>query len=631
MKYISRSIDVGKTNAMTISQGRDDVNLYLIKENNVVVAMDILGEAENRLDCPAADQMGVIATTSLLRGVEPLVVAGSRDGTLQMWQQTKNTHFKVARPRKGAILCLQSFLDRRFKCILLIGYNDGVVLLWDLTADTIIMQKQEHFGWVNCVTMGSQGDRIIAVSGGSDGVAILWDMYSNKSIHKLQHDRGVQSVAVACRDISPVIATGCVDAVIRIWDEETGVLLRILDRHYDSVLALSFWEGNEILLISGSADTSIRVWDILSGECVVTLLAHNDFVTQVVVSRVPLPCVFSCSSDSTVRIWDLATIVEDYYRASFFCVMYGIGKRNDRPAYDVAVPSTSALKHSSFVDDMVRGNKIYARLSGQLPLQMKKGELNPAEYRPEETSSSINASVPRPAEPASSNKTAAHPKPAPAAVVPIMNNAVVPVVAAPKVAEKKGRVSPETRSATVSNPSSTAKTLSAPKQSVHTKEMQEKMELAAINKKLAQAAAEAEIASVHGKTKSNQILNTKLTTRGVEHTVPARVASTTSSEMLKKAIIDESEVQDERRKQSILRVKEQAAEKLKQRLGEKASTQKGKAQTSGSAAVTSNKNSSIKTRKIESSSSEEESDGSYEDDSDGSYEEGSSEEDSEED
>ena len=381
MKYASRSIDCGYVTSLAVAHGRDDALVFMSKEDNFSRTLNLFHEEEQKLDPVHPDQVRVVCSSLLVRGVDPVAVSGSRDGTIQLWNQQNGRFLKKAQPHTAAILSLAVYLDRKMKSLVMIGYNDGVVVFWDINSDRLHMKTEEHFGWVNDVGMASHGQHLVAVSAGSDGIAYSWDVHSKKKVHRLQHDSIVMSVAIASRDIAPVIATGCVDTVVRIWDEESGVLLRILDRHYDSVLSLSFWEGNEILLVSGSADTSVRVWDILSGECVVTLLAHNDFVTNVAISRLPVPSILSTSSDGTLRVWDLASIVEDYYRSNMLCIVYGIGKRNDRPAHDAAVSSTVATKHCSYVKDMIRENNFNVRLSGNQPIsiikQPKEGQARP--------------------------------------------------------------------------------------------------------------------------------------------------------------------------------------------------------------------------------------------------------------
>jgi WD40 repeat protein len=57
------------------------------------------------------------------------------------------------------------------------------------------------------------------------------------------------------------LATGHEDRVVRLWDPETGTLLRALEGHQSAVRSLGFApDGRE--LASGSSDATIVLWDM---------------------------------------------------------------------------------------------------------------------------------------------------------------------------------------------------------------------------------------------------------------------------------------------------------------------------------------------------------------------------------
>ncbi|QDS69449.1 hypothetical protein FKW77_005593 [Venturia effusa] len=152
------------------------------------------------------------------------------------------------------------------------------------------------------------------------------------------HENGV--TCLQFRD--NILASGSYDSTIKMWDLDTGEVIRTLAGHALGVRCLQFEESQ---LVSGSLDGSVKIWDWRTGELQKTLLGprkgvvsvhfagqylcagsmdnniyvwnhttkrnfklrgHSDFVNSV---RVDLPSktLLSASDDCTVRLWDLET------------------------------------------------------------------------------------------------------------------------------------------------------------------------------------------------------------------------------------------------------------------------------------------------------------------------------------
>jgi GTPase SAR1 family protein len=66
------------------------------------------------------------------------------------------------------------------------------------------------------------------------------------------------------------IASSSADRTVRVWDAESGQLLRTLEGHGNRVSSVA-WMGDGHRLASGSDDHTIRVWDAESGQLLRTL------------------------------------------------------------------------------------------------------------------------------------------------------------------------------------------------------------------------------------------------------------------------------------------------------------------------------------------------------------------------
>jgi WD40 repeat protein len=114
-----------------------------------------------------------------------------------------------------------------------------------------------------------------------------------------------------------IIATGSLDATVKLWDTATGKELRTLIGHTSLVSTLAFSpDGN--ILASGGVDYVVRTWDVLSGKPL-KVLQHANRVTTVAFTP-DGKTILSGSEDQTIRAWDTVTgnLLRTYGTEKFF-------------------------------------------------------------------------------------------------------------------------------------------------------------------------------------------------------------------------------------------------------------------------------------------------------------------------
>jgi WD40 repeat protein len=102
-----------------------------------------------------------------------------------------------------------------------------------------------------------------------------------------------------------LLAGGCSDSTVKLWDAQTGELKKSLTGHSGAVKSIAFSQDGKILA-SGSADKTVRLWNLSTGETKLTLTGHSDLVHCVRFSP-DGKTLASGSYDKTIKLWEIAT------------------------------------------------------------------------------------------------------------------------------------------------------------------------------------------------------------------------------------------------------------------------------------------------------------------------------------
>jgi hypothetical protein len=184
--------------------------------------------------------------------------------------------------------------------LLISGSSDGSVKLWNASTTTEIASFNGHEGGVSTVAFFPDGSQI--ASGGSDSDVLLWDVVSKQPTAVLAgHESDIVSVAFS--PDGSLLASSSSDKSIRLWDvttQETGSILQAGQRIATSVA----FSPDGTLLASGHNNARIVIWDVESGEKIATLNGHSDPVTSVAFS--PNGALLASGGyDRSVILWEV--------------------------------------------------------------------------------------------------------------------------------------------------------------------------------------------------------------------------------------------------------------------------------------------------------------------------------------
>jgi len=161
------------------------------------------------------------------------------------------------------------------------GGSDFGVYTADLDAEKIEPKKlYDHRSYVNGVA--KSGD--VLVSGGWDRTLIWWDVKAGKEIRRNEkaHAKWIRAV-----EISPdgkLFASIADDMVLRLWEAETGQLVRemqghepLTPQHFPSMLYAAEFSPDGRLIATGDRVGHIVIWDVQTGKQLYTLESPENY------------------------------------------------------------------------------------------------------------------------------------------------------------------------------------------------------------------------------------------------------------------------------------------------------------------------------------------------------------------
>jgi len=124
-------------------------------------------------------------------------------------------------------------------------------------------------------------DGVTLASGSGDRAIKLWNIQTGELLRPLVKTSAIKSLNFSSD--GNLLISGHADNKIRLWDIKTSNPSRIFEGHSKEVRAVAISPDNRILA-SGSEDTKIMLWDISSGKRFKTFSEHSEGVNSIVFS-----------------------------------------------------------------------------------------------------------------------------------------------------------------------------------------------------------------------------------------------------------------------------------------------------------------------------------------------------------
>ncbi|KAI0058206.1 WD40 repeat-like protein [Artomyces pyxidatus] len=211
----------------------------------------------------------------------PVLLAGSNDSTVWLWQLPSGNTMQVFAGHTGPVQCGEFTPDGKR---IVTACADNTLIYWDPRSPTPVFKltaTNARFNLDGITALAINPASTLAVVGGAAGGVRVVSLSKGEVITALgSHAEGESVEAAAFVNIvgtiggsaastagGGTVVTGATDGKACIWDLNTNRLRTTLE-HEDSVTSLMVHPSKPHIIVSGSADKSLRTWDARSGTLI---------------------------------------------------------------------------------------------------------------------------------------------------------------------------------------------------------------------------------------------------------------------------------------------------------------------------------------------------------------------------
>jgi WD40 repeat protein len=235
------------------------------------------------------------------------VVTVSGDQTIRIWELESCRQLRVLIGHEDAVTAVAVLPDGKH---LLTGSKDCTARVWDLDSGAQLRVWTAHSSRINAVAVSPNGKVIVTAA----DVAKVWDLETGVLLRTLgvepspeigpAHGSRINSIAIAPTGTEVVCASD--DGSIRLWDLNSGALIRTLSEQADPVMALCISSDGRYV-ITGSNDCAARVLDINTGESLRNFSAHSGAIMALAITPDNRRLI-TASADQTANVWNLSVV-----------------------------------------------------------------------------------------------------------------------------------------------------------------------------------------------------------------------------------------------------------------------------------------------------------------------------------
>ena len=146
---------------------------------------------------------------------------------------------------------------------------EGALLIWNNKKEKPYIINKAHNDYISSITFSDDGKYYITSS--RDATIKIWDLKKNLLIRTLHQDESINCIALSHdgkylvsgsgANYTNAVARQLVPSYVKLWEIETGILLKTFEGHKDSIRAVSISKNNQYIAAS-TWNNIINIWDM---------------------------------------------------------------------------------------------------------------------------------------------------------------------------------------------------------------------------------------------------------------------------------------------------------------------------------------------------------------------------------
>ncbi|KNG82737.1 NACHT and WD40 domain protein [Aspergillus nomiae NRRL 13137] len=227
-----------------------------------------------------------------------LLASGSTDYKLQLWNLATGMPLEILNDYSGKSKTVAFSPDSH-----LVAFrprsDSTAIQLWSTDTFGIYQTLNDHSSAVDRVIFSPNCQQLASID--EEWTITLWDIKTGERLYSI--DGGGNWVCIAFSPSGTKLASSSGN-VLQVWDTTTGSLQRELDGCKSKITAVAF-SPDESFIASGSIDAKVRIWDLTTNKLSQTL-QDCGAINQLAISSNGR-FVVSGTLSQTIRLWDRDT------------------------------------------------------------------------------------------------------------------------------------------------------------------------------------------------------------------------------------------------------------------------------------------------------------------------------------